>query len=407
MKSIKHLLEKPQFIWFLIALAYGVMALSWVPHQANPAAENRVLEAMAPFADGGFPPRIAAIRELKDWNGLGYYALMGRLAYALKHDLNKIRIAHGLIVLLAFFVFLRLGRHFTYRNRLDPIWVTAALLLLAINPYVWRAAMYAGPLGPLLLLLLLGLWAYENDRVGWSALFTSLAALIDWTGILLAAAFIVTRVTEERGRVVRPLRLAYFLAPIVVGALPFVAWEGTVPLGDPADWLIRLKQERSPFQLSQLFYALALLPLYSLWFSWAWGFKARTRALGIGAVVTGLAIPLFFMAPITPDVWELARSGLDQTLGLLDEGALRAAGEYKNLVLFLPYLAGVFLVTQLALMDVLDRSRSLRFFIFFFLAIQPLSPTPGDGAFAIVVPFLCLLSLSEALVGEEGNLSRV
>jgi len=74
-------------------------------------------------------------------------------------------------------------------------------------------------------------------------------------------------------------------------------------------------------------------------------------------------------------------------------------------VLFVPWLAGAFLLVQLLLMDVLDRSRWLRYFIIFYFCIQPFVIGAGDGEFLLVLPAVLLLSLSEALVGEEGKLA--
>ena len=409
MRALKRLLEKPHFIWFLIIAAYGVSLFSIVlPQPPEGLEEIRALEALSPFSDGEFPPRIGTVREVKDIGHPAYYAIAGYVAYAVKGDIAKLRFIHWLVICLVFLAFVKLGLRYTYRNRLNPAWVSGALLMFAVNPYVWRAAVHVGYPGFLLLCLLCALWAFDTNRPGLTCLFTTIAVLTDWVALVLAAAMIFARLMEERGRVVRPLLIAYSLAPLVMAALLYFAWDGFLPQGDARTWLQSYTdQGRGFFQLPRLTYALAVLPLYTTWYTLSWGFKARTRALAIGAVAVVLAIPFFFAMPIEMDYWERARSGLEVSRGFVDQGALWFTGEYKNLVLFVPYVLGVFLLAQLALMDILDRSRVLWFFILGFFALQPLLLGAGtDATVMFIIPFVLLLSLSEAMVGEEGNLMR-
>ena len=404
MGTLKFGLEKPTFIWILISVLY--IAVYWagpLKHAPPTAVEQAHQDVIRQFAESSFPPKIGLIRELPALGHLGFYALFGRAYHAVKGELSELRAINLALMLFAFLVFVRLGYRFTYRNRLSPLWISVALLVLAANPYAWGTAFALDWLPLLLVLMLVAMYLFEIDQVGWSSLFSSAAILVDWRAALLA--FVLTRVTGEQSRLLRPERMAAFLLPFVIGALPLIAWEGVVPQGAAHDWLHGFREKESLFRLEGLFYALALLPLYSLLFTWAWGFRARTRALSVGAVAAAVMIPLYFIFPVRPDRWEEVRSGAELPLGLVDQGAIALAGPYKNLLLFLPWLAGTFLFMQLLLMDVLDRSRWLRYFIIFFLAIQPFAFDAGDHQFLIVLPAVLLLSLSEALVGEEGKLA--
>lgn len=405
MHTLKFGLEKPSFIWVLVVLVYSV--LFWTTFRGHPVSphEEQTYRIVEQFAQSSFPPRIQLIRELPDWGHVGFYAIFGQIYNATAGNVEHMRIAGLALMLLSFLMFVRLGTHFTYKNRLSPLWVSLALLVLAVNPYSWLSAVTLHYVGLLLLFLFIAAYFFEIDQIGLSAFFLSLGVLVDWRALLLAFAIVITRMTGEKSRLLRPERLIAFIFPFIIGSLPLLAWNGIVPQGQATEWLAQVREKLPVARLDSLFYCMALLPVYGIFFSWAWGIRARSRALGLGAIWTAVLIPLYFLFPIKFDYWaELSGAG-EQPLGFVDQGALLVAGPYKNLLLFVPWLAGAFLFLQLVLMDVLDRSRWLRYFIILFFLVQPFILGSGDQTFLILAPFVLLLSLSEALVGEEGKLA--
>lgn len=405
MHTLKFGLEKPTFIWVLITIVYG--ALFWTTLKGQPVAfqEESAYRIIEQFAQSSFPPKIQLVREVPDWGHLAYYALYGLVYNATKGDIDQMRIVSLAIMLAAFLVFVRLGFHVTYKNRLSPLWVSLALLVLAANPHSWLAAAHLHYTGLLLLFLFLAAYLFEKDQIGLSAFFLSVAVLVDWRALLVALAIVITRVTGERSRLLRPERLVAFVLPFVIASLPLIAWNGIVPQGQATEWWNQFRQSAPAVRVDSLFYAMALLPVYGLFFCWAWGIRARTRALGIGAITAALMVPFYFLFPIRFDYWSEISGAGEMPLGFVDQGAMLIAGPYKNLLLFVPWIAGAFLFMQLVLMDVLDRSRWLRYFVILFFLVTPFTIGVGDLSFLIVVPFMLLLSLSEALVGEEGKLA--
>lgn len=408
MHTLKYGLEKPALIWVLIAILYTTVfwtVLSKVPVGPEEQASFEIVKS---FSESSFPPKIQLVRELPDWGHVAFYALMGRFFLAVGGDPIKLRAVGLVLVLFALLTFVRLGYRFTYRNRLNPLWISLALILLAANPYLWSAAFHIDYVGPLLLFLLLAMILFEQDQLGWSALVTGAAVLMDWRALILAVAFLLSRTGRESSRVLRAERMIAYAFPFVMAALPLIAWQGIVPQGEARDWWHQVREHVSLFRPDGLFYCMALLPIYGLYFAWAWGIKARTRALMMGAIWAGLLIPLYFIFPVRFDAWSALKGVSEAPLGFLDQGALLIAGPYKNLLLFVPWLVGAFLFMQLLLMDVLDRSRWLRYFVVLFFVIQPALVAVGgvgDRDFLIVLPVILLLSLSEALVGEEGKLA--
>lgn len=405
MHTLKFGLEKPTFIWVLITIVYG--ALFWTTLKGQPLLpqEEPAYQIIEQFAQSSFPPKIGLVREVPDWGHLAYYALYGVIFNATKGDIDQMRVTSLALMLLALLVFVRLGFYFTYKNRLNPLWVSLSLIVFAANPYSWLSAVHLHYTAVLLLFLFLAVYLFEKDQIGLSAFFLSIAVLVDWRALLVALAIVITRMTGERSRLLRPERLVAFVLPFVIGCLPLLAWNGIVPQGQATEWWSQFRENAPAMRIDSLFYSMALLPLYGLFFSWAWGIRARTRALGIGAIAAALAIPFYFLFPIRFDYWSEISGAGDIPLGFVDQGAILVAGPYKNLLLFVPWLAGAFLFMQLVLMDVLDRSRWLRYFIILFFLVQPFTIGVGDLSFLIVIPFVLLLSLSEALVGEEGKLA--
>lgn len=405
MRTLKYSLEKPSLIWLLIAAVY--VGIFWTGSHELPltASEQTSYNIIEQFAESSFPPKIHLIRELPDWGGVGFYALYGRAYAVFKGDAGRLRAVSLALVLLSFIIFIWLGRQFTYRNRLNPLWISLALLVLAANPYSIMAAFRIESTALFLLLMLLAMHFFEREKVGWSAIFVSAATLIDFRALLLAVAFGLMRITGERSRLLRPERMIAFILPFVVAALPLMVWQGPVPQGEAQEWWKEFFSKAPLARPGQLFYLVAAIPLYAPFFSWSWGLRARSRALATGAILTAVLIIPYFLFPIHFDYWDEIKNGTQSTLGLIDEGALFVAGPYKNLLLFVPWLGGMFLLSQLLLMDVLDRSRWLRYFIIFFFLVQPFVIEAGDREFLAIVPPVLLLSLSEALVGEEGKLA--
>ncbi len=405
MRTLKFGLEKPSLILLLIAAVYA--SIFWTSQRDLPlsSSEQNTLTIIEQFAQGPFPPKISLIRELPDLGHVGYYAIFGRICQAVKSNVAQLRAVGLAIMLLALWMFVWLGHRFTYRNRLNPLWISLALIVLAANPYAAGAAFRIENTGLLLLFMLAAMNLFERDLLGWSAAFTSAAVLVDFRALLLALAFMLTRMTGEQSRLLRPGRMVALVLPFLVAALPLVAWNGIVPQGEVREWWTQFWAKAPMVRPDGFFYTLALLPLYTVFFSWTWGIRARTRAMTTGGIAAAICIPFYFVFPVHFDWWQEIRNGAQNTLGLVDQGALVVAGPYKNLVIFVPWLVGAFLFGQLLLMDVLDRSRWLRYFIIFFFCIQPFIIGVGDREFLMILPAVLLLSLSEALVGEEGKLA--
>jgi hypothetical protein len=403
MRTLKVGLEKPNLIWALIVIAYVTVFWTTLRHAPPEPAEQATYDILRTFSESSFPPRIHLIRELPDWGHIGYYALLGPVFHALHGDLEQLRVFTLVIALLALFVFARLGYRLTYRGRLNPLWASLALVLLAANPYLWLSAFHLSYDGLLLLFLLASLLLVEAELPGWSSIAAALAVLVDWRALCLAAAFVITRLAGARSRLLRPERILGAALPFAVATLPLFAWDGIVPQGQAREWWHAYRAHSPTIHPDTLFYAMAGLPIYGALFTWSWALRARSRAITVGATAAAILIPFYFLFPIRADYLEEARSGATQTLGLLDAAATAAAGPYKNLVIFVPWLAGAFLIAQLLLMDALDRSKILRYFLIFFFLVLPISPSAGDRDLLIAVPIALLLSLSESLVGEEGK----
>lgn len=425
MFAIKRALEKPTFVWFLVVCTFFLIFLFSVQNAPLQNDDDASYQIVHSFGDSSFPPKISLIRELPDWGHLGYYTLMGRMDHALKGSVPSVRMLSLCIFLLALFFFVRICRYHTDRNRMNPMWSSAALLILVVNPYMWKAAFHIHFLGMLLLFLFLALWLFEKENLSWASFFVSLGVLIDWRSILLAVAFVLARAIPTggaggtSGKILRPERILALASPFIVGTLPILAWHGFIPQGEARQWWQLLKDYSQQhdsslhfFQLDGLFYAFVLLPIYGLFFIWTWGIRARVQALKIGAIISVACIPFYFIFPQHFASWAEIRFGNSGTVGLIDQLAEHIAGQYKQGVLFLPWLAGVFFFIQLFFMDVLDSSRVLRFFIVLFFAVQPFvvgfaglgMGGVGDEQFIAILPFVLIFSLSEALIGEQGKL---
>lgn len=415
MTALKHWFEKPGFVLLAIAAAYLALFFGAFRHEEPREAEHAVYQTVIDYSQSTFPPKIELIRNHSDWGHLGYYALMGRLAKLVKGDLGWLRLMNVVFMLLAFFAFVRLGYHYTYHNRLNPLWISFGLVLFAVNPYALDSAMRLDYAGLFLFLLLAALLFFEKENLRNAAIFVAAAVLVDWRAVLLSAVFVSVRFTADSSRLIRPERGFALMFPFLIAALPLLVWKDVVPAGEVAEAWAQLRSRTGFFRVDGLFYALVLIPLYVPWYSWSWGARARVRALTAGAIATAVFMPLYFIFPIRPDDWSAIRFSLSLPLGLMDRGALALAGEYKNVVLFVPWLAGTFLFAQLVMRDILDQTKALRQVILLLFVIQLFTGglggaagggpgAVGDRAFLVCVPFLILFTLSEAMVGEEGKL---
>ena len=398
MRTLKYWFEKPYFVWLLVCIGYLSVFFSVTAPTPFNESEQQHYDILKQFSESSFPPKIGLIRNLDNWQGhIGFYGIMGRAFLILKGDPINLRLLSLAIALAAVLIFVKLGYTYVYHNRFNPLWVSIATVLFAVNPYMLETAFQISPMGLFITLLLLAMLLFKKERIVLGAVVLSLATLLDWTALLLAVAVSVARILENESRVLRIERVLALLLPFVVGALPFIAWRGLVPEGDARGMWEAYWHGRPFFRLDALYYSIALLPVYGLYFTWSWGLRARTREQTVGAIVTALSIPIFFLFP--------AKDETGKVLGLMDELMYQASIQYKNLLLFVPWIFGMFLFVQLILAQTRDRSRSLRFFIVLFFLAQPFVVGSGDREFLAVVPFLLLFTLSESLVGDEGKLA--
>lgn len=420
MRLLKHFIEKPSNVWFLILIINLGLFISIYSKNLPNDSETAIQSIVQDFAQSSFPPKIHLIKELPDWGHVGYYALMGLVAKAVKgkdeSQLFRLRLVNLLIAMAALFLFVQLGWHYTSHNRLHPIWISLGLILMAINPYTWNLTMRLSYFGMLILLTLISLYYFEKEDFKNSSFALALAALVDLRALILSVAFIIVRLTQSESKLLRPERAVALLFPIFVACLPFFPWQGVVPFGEVRDFWHLVREKTTLFHLDGLFYSLALIPVYVLYYSWNWGVRARLKSMKYGVIVALLFSPFFFLFPIHFDKWSEIKFGMEVPLGLLDQVAVNLAGKYKNLLLFVPWFAGVFLFVQLIMRDVLDKSKLLRLIIILYFVVQPFlfgmggSTTGGPGStgdtgFIFIIPFMLLFTLSEALVGDEGKLN--
>ncbi len=420
MRLLKHFIEKPTQVWFLILVVNLSLFISVYSKNAPNEAESSIQSIIQSFSQSSFPPKIQLIKELPDWGHVGYYSIMGVVAKIVKgHDevqLFRLRLVNLLIAMFSLYIFVKLGWRFTSHNRLHPIWISLGLILMAINPYMWNLTMNLSYFGLLMFLTLLSLYYFDKEDFKNSSIVLSIAALVDLRALILSVSYIFIRLTQDESKLLRPERAVALLMPIAIACLPFFPWQGVVPFGEVRDFWHLIREKTSLFHIDGLFYSLALIPLYVIYFSWNWGIRARVRSMKIGLIVAAVLSPFFFLFPIHFDAWSAVKFGMEVPLGLIDQLSLNLAGKYKNIALFVPWFVGVFLFTQLTVRDVLDRSKLLRSIIILFFFIQPFlfgmggSTTGGPGStgdvgFIFIIPFMLLFTLSEALVGDEGKLN--
>jgi hypothetical protein len=302
-----------------------------------------------------------------------------------------------------FILFILICSHLIRKTRLNPLWISVALLLFAFNPTVVLQLLHLNYTPFFLFLLLFGTYAYLKQFYFLQAVCLSLAVATDFRALILVVAFIVSKALEsDQSKVLFIDRILSFIAPFFIAIGLIIFWQGVVPQGEPTQWL-QSYRERTPFiRLDYLFYWLCLLPLYFPWFSWVLGFKARSRALLQGVIVTALFIPLYFLFPMSEPFF-VRSVEQQQYFGFIDMFIQRISGEYRNLILFVPYLAGVFLFLQLLLAEILEVSRWIWIFILGLFVIQPFMISSLESHFIIVLPFFLFFALSEGLVGERGN----
>ncbi|MGE4233704.1 MAG: hypothetical protein AB7F43_10275 [Bacteriovoracia bacterium] len=386
--SVKIFFEKPIFVW-LVAISI-LASIFFVKFQMVEPDSNEVqyLEQMKLFSESSFPPKIDLLRTQIAEGHPGFSTLFGRIYSLSGGKVKSIRAVSFGVTALAFFFFVLLGMQFVYHNRVNPLWVSTALLLFLLNPYSIEAFFKVGWTGTFLLFSLAAFYFFKKDLIPLASLLLAMATLINWVAILLALSLIATRFVENESRILRPERILILILPLFVASLP--AFDAAV-----RDRLLETWSSRKVFRFELFFYSLSALPIYTLYFSWMWGLRARLRAqmLGLGASV--VAIPFYFLNQV----------GNSEDLGLLHFGVRQISETYSNLILFIPWIVGMFLFVQLILLNIRSRSRPLRYFLVLFFLVQPLVELAGDRVILLAVPFVLLFSLSEALVGEEGKLS--
>lgn len=410
---IRQWLEKPFFIWFWVSCVYVALFMGVLKDKPFTESESATVPILIEYTQSSFPPKIELIKNLPDWGHAGYYALTGGISKLIKANTedkaSRIRFISLVFMLLAFLKFVRLGFHYSYSNRLNPFWISLALIIFAANPYAVFSASQLSFVSLFLFLTLAALFYFEKENFKYSSIFISLAILVDWRALILAVVFVVMRFLNNQSKIVRAERGVALVAPFAVAAIQLMAWKGVVPLGTASEWWGIVREQASFFQLDAFFYFVLLVPIYTLFFSWSWGFRARMRALKIGAILTVVFVPFYFLFPIQFEFWSRIHLHVDQPLGLVDQAAYQIANEYKNLLLFIPWVAGIFLFFQFLLKDMLDQSRGLWLIILFFFLIQPIisgmGAMTGDAGFFMVLPYLLLFTLAEAIVGEEGKLA--
>ncbi len=420
MRFLKHFIERPGQVWFLILAINLALFISIYSHNPPNESETSMQSIIQGFAQSSFPPKIQLIRELPDWGHVGYYVVMGLAAKVVKGadevQLFRLRLVNLLIAMFALYFFVKLGWHYTSHNRLHPIWISMGLVLIAINPYTWNLTMQLSYFGMLLLLTMISLHYFDKEDFKNASFALAVAALVDLRALILSVSFIVTRLTQAESKLLRPERAFALLFPIFVACLPFFPWQGVVPFGEVRDWWHEIREKTYLFHLDGLFYSFALIPVYVLYYSWNWGMRARLRSVKVGVIIALILSPFFFLFPIHFDTWSELKFGMEVPLGLLDQLSVRIAGKYKNLLLFVPWFVGVFLFVQMILRDALDKSKILRLIVVLYFIVQPFlfgmggSTTGGPGSagdlgFIFIVPYIILFTLSEALVGDEGKLN--
>ncbi len=395
MRSIKLLLEKPSFVWLLVSLAFLTLFWTEFGSRSSSPTETKVLQRLESFSESSFPPKIGLVREVEDLQGhLAYYSLMGRVYLLFKDNLFKLRFLNLCFVLLALLIFIQTAYEYVYFNRINPLWVSLALLVFCLNPYFWQICFELSPIPFLLFLLLTSVYYFSKDRLILMSMFLSVACLADGRALFLSIAFIISKILSTQSRVLRLERVIALSFPLFIGLLPYLAWRGFYP-----DSFEHQKFWAGP---EGFFYGLALLALFTPYFSWVWGLKARYREQTIGAILAAILIPLYFIFPL-----HVEKLGFESALdmGMLFHWVEGLAGAYGPFVFLLPFIAGAFLFFQLLLMSVWERSRHLKFFILLFMASKFLYFSFTESDMLVVIPFVLLLSLSESLVSEQGKLA--
>lgn len=401
MKSIKPFLEKPGLIWFVIAILYSVVFWGYQKDQPMGTAETATYSVLRDFGDAAFPPKIELMKSFSDLGHLGYYLVVGRFFRLFGGSVLQLRALHLVMVLCALFLFMKIAEKCTSRNRLNPMWIAFGMLIIAVNPYAWSAAFQINDFALLLILILGSLYAHLLEDLTSASLLASFAVLVDWYGILLAASYIGARITHgESSKLIQPARWFYYVLPLLVAAGILIFWQGMVPDGDMRAVLTEYHDKTGFLRMDSLFYTLAILPIYTLWFSWCWVLRSRKRALRFAAYSIVVAAPLYFIFPQVGDLLSDMRLATGSSAGWIDLLAGLVSVEYKGLLLFIPYLVGFFGSILLAQLEILDRSSIFRWMIGLFLVSQPFMILSGDKMALIGSIFVIFFSLSEGLVGE-------
>lgn len=397
MRVVKNFFERPYLLFVLICTAYvwsfiyfeQTLPSFWHDLGPNEKAENEALYWIEFHSNTLFFPRIEEWLTFNPEISFGFVWFFGQVFHFFKGTPITIKWLHLLTLLSTLLLYIKIGYSLTYKNRLNPLWISIGLFIITLNPYTWVHSLILTPIPFLVLLFLFSSWLFEKEWFYTYALTSAFMLLVEWKAIFFILAHFFGRFYQEHSKLLRFERIFSFLFPFSVFGL--LIFKGSNLFLQQFEFI---KQE-SLRPIHTFFYSIILFLIYGSYFVWSWAIRARSRALMKAALCAILSIPLFFFFPFAQQ---------EQFLGLIDWMFFEVVGGYKNIVLCLPWLLGIFVWIQLFFMDVLDRSRWLYFFIFFFFLTQPLMKDAIEMQFYCILPFLCLFSLSEGLVGDEGKL---
>ncbi len=424
LRSFRVIFERPYLIWFLLSLGLGSLFAQRGLHREATPHELQSLENLKQFSEAGIFPRISFVKELGDFGGVSYYALASRLL-RLKNvadsfagrEIELFRWVSFLIMVVTSFCFVQLGNFLSIRTRLSPVWVSFGLLVFALNPTFLIEASRVGYHVFFIFLFLLTLRFHYSSRWALMSLFGTLAVLCDVQALLLFLAFGSAHFLTERTFVMDSNKVFYYLLPVFLGLGLILNWMGIMPSqGSVAQWEAAYRNLGQPrVRVDQLSYVFCLLGIYPLWFSWSWFLKSRQQAKLIAILPVVLGLVLYFVFPMTLDWWnvELLTGAAANpeaawpALGLLYASLHQLVDPYTNLVLVVPFLAGVYLICLMAQFDHLEQSLPILIFLVFHLLYMLFVPGELELRFLLTLVMVMMLSLSEASVGEAGNLAHI
>ena len=396
-QRLKNILEKPYFILFVCVAAYLIAAIVQQLQFgfSTTAEEDRVLAILQTFGDGEFPPTLELIRSLQDVSGLFYYAVLGKLGALVKWQLPVLKYTHVFITGVFLYLVTAVGFEVISKNRINPLWISLGVLFLALNPAL---VMHGGAVDCHVFFAALVLASYLFYRKQWFFLMAcalSAAVLTDWRAPILAVAISVERVLTEESKVLRIERILLFVMPYAFAAALLWQWRGLIPPGGQEYLTMTYSSDRPLFQLNQLWYVLAAIPVYTVVFSWVMALRGRVRSTWTSAIVAIVAIPIYFFVTSDTSVDAVSETQFMQVFASL------VAGEYSAFVLFVPCIFGLFLVLQSVWLPILEETYAIRIFVLGNILTAPFWLHVNEVLILPLLAFTILFALSEALVGDS------